>query len=229
MVLMALHEEEPRMILYTYWRSSAAHRVRIALGLKGIRSDDRYINLLEQEQRDDSYLAANPQGTIPSIDDDGVIANQSLAIIEYLDETRPKPPLLPSEAAGRARVRAMSLHIACEIHPVITPRTVNAMGDMLGASPEARGEWTCYWTNYGLTAFEKRLSGDTATGRYCHGDVPTMADVCMVPQLHLARSQGYDLSDYPTMLRIETACMDLEAFQAAMPEEQPDSPIRQGS
>jgi maleylacetoacetate isomerase len=191
------------MILYTYWRSSAAHRVRIALRLKGLTPEERYINVMETGPHRQSYLAVNPQGSVPSLDDDGVLMNQSLAIIEYLDECYPDPPLMPPDAPERARGRAISLNIACEIHPVVTPRTVNALGTMFDVSPERRTAWSEHWTHYGLKAVETRLEHPPATGRFCHGDTPTVADLCAVPQLQLAQTLGFDLSGYPTMLRIE--------------------------
>ena len=210
------------MIHYGYWRSSAAYRTRIALNLKGIEAENRYIDLDKEEQDGGAYGAVNPQRLVPSLDDDGVIVNQSLAIIEYLEETRPEPPLLPADAPGRARVRALCLHIACEVHPILTMRALGTLDSMFGVSAAARREWYTHWIARGLTAFEARLADDAATGLYCHGDVPTMADICMVPQLHNARTNDCDLSGYPTMLRIEETCKTLDAFNLAAPSNQPD-------
>lgn len=210
------------MIHYGFWRSSAAYRTRIALNLKGIEAENRYIDLGKQEQDAGDYGAVNPQRLVPSLDDDGVIVNQSLAIMEYLEETHPEPPLLPADAPGRARVRALCLNIACEVHPILTARAMGTLDSMFGVSAAARREWYAHWIARGLTAFEARLTNDPATGLYCHGDAPTMADVCMVPQLNNARTNECDLSGYPTMLRIEETCKALDAFRLAEPSNQPD-------
>ncbi|HEX6138502.1 MAG TPA: maleylacetoacetate isomerase, partial [Casimicrobiaceae bacterium] len=173
------------MKLYDYFRSSAAYRVRIALNLKGIRPDERmFVHLRMGNQRAQDYLALNPQGLVPALAlDDGHVLTQSLAIIEYLDETHPEPPLLPRDPADRARVRAIALTIACEIHPLNNLRVLNYLIGTLGVSREQKDGWYRYWIDVGFEALETMLERDAATGRHCHGDQPTLADICLVPQI----------------------------------------------
>ena len=213
------------MRLYDYFRSSAAYRVRIALNLKGIVPDERtFVHLRMGSQRAQDYLALNPQGLVPALAlDDGTVLTQSLAIVEYLDETKPTPPLLPASAEQRARVRAIALQIACEIHPLNNLRVLNYLIGTLGVSREQKDGWYRYWIDVGFEALEKSLSGDAATGRFCHGDAPTLADVCLVPQMANARRFSIDLSPYPTLTRIEAACNALPAFADAAPARQPDA------
>ena len=213
------------MRLYDYFRSSAAYRVRIALNLKGVRPDERtFVHLRMGGQRAQDYLALNPQGLVPALAlDDGHVLTQSLAIVEYLDETYPDPPLLPSSAAARARVRAIALAIACEIHPLNNLRVLNYLLGTLGVSKEQKDGWYRYWIDVGFEALERSLSNDGDTGRYCHGDRPTLADVCLVPQIANARRFDIDLSPYPTLIRIEAACNELPAFAEAAPARQPDA------
>ena len=213
------------MRLYDYFRSSAAYRVRIALNLKGIAPDERtYVHLRMGSQRAQDYLALNPQGLVPALAlDDGSVLTQSLAIIEYLDETHPRPPLLPREAAARARVRAIALSIACEIHPLDNLRVLNYLIGTMGVSREQKDGWYRYWIDVGFEALEKRLARETATGRFCHDDAPTVADIFLVPQMANARRFEIDLSPYPTLLRIESACNALPAFADAAPARQPDA------
>ena len=212
------------MKLYDYFRSSAAYRVRIALNLKGLTPERAFVHLRKGAQRGDDYLALNAQGLVPALAlDDGTLLTQSLAIIEYLDETQPKPPLLPRVATERARVRSIALAIACDIHPLNNLRVLLYLKNTLGVADEQKDAWYRYWVDVGFEALERQLSRDPATGRYCHGDTPTLADVCLVPQLANARRMGVDIGPYPTLARIETACVALPAFAAAAPEKQPDA------
>ena len=213
------------MRLYDYFRSSAAYRVRIALNVKGIVPDERtYVHLRMGSQRAQDYLALNPQGLVPALElDDGSVLTQSLAIIEYLDETHPEPPLLPADPVARACVRAIALSIACEIHPLNNLRVLNYLIGTMGVSREQKDGWYRYWIDVGFEALEKTLARDAATGRFCHGDAPTLADVCLVPQMANARRFEIDLSPYPTLIRIESACNALPAFAQAAPARQPDA------
>jgi maleylpyruvate isomerase len=213
------------MRLYDYFRSSAAYRVRIALNVKGIAPDERtYVHLRMGSQRAQDYLALNPQGLVPALElDDGSVLSQSLAIIEYLDETHPEPPLLPADPVARARVRAIALSIACEIHPLNNLRVLNYLIGTMGVSREQKDGWYRYWIDVGFEALEKTLSRDGDTGRFCHGDAPTLADICLVPQIANARRFDIDMSPYPTLTRIESACNALPAFAAAAPSLQPDA------
>ena len=212
------------MKLFDYWRSSAAYRVRIALNLKGLAPERAYVHLRKGAQRDADYLALNPQGLVPTlVTDDRKVLSQSLAIIEYLDETHPSPPLLPGTAAERARVRSLALAIACDIHPIDNLRVLRYLVQTLGVEEAQKDAWYKYWIDVGLEALEAAVAKDPATGRFCHGDAPTLADVCLVPQLANARRVAMDLSPYPTLTRIETACRALPAFAAAEPSRQPDA------
>ncbi len=213
------------MKLYDYFRSSAAYRVRIALNLKGIVPDERtFVHLRMGNQRAQDYLALNPQGLVPALAlDEGAVLTQSLAIVEYLDETHREPPLLPHDPVGRARVRAIALSIACEIHPLNNLRVLNYLIGTLGVSREQKDGWYRYWIDVGFEALEKTLARDSATGRFCHGDTPTLADICLVPQMANARRFEIDLSPYPTLIRIESACNALPAFAEAAPARQPDA------
>ncbi len=212
------------MKLYDYFRSSAAYRVRIALNLKGLVPERASVHLRRGAQRDDDYLALNPQGLVPTlVADNGDVMTQSLAIIEWLDETSPEPPLLPADAAGRARVRSLALAIACDIHPLNNLRVLNYLTGTLGATEAQKNGWCRYWCDVGLEAIETQLARERATGTFCHGDAPTLADVCLVPQLANARRVELDLAPYPTLLRIEAACAALPAFANAAPARQPDA------
>ena len=213
------------MKLYDYFRSSAAYRVRIALNLKGVTPDERTsVHLRMGNQRAQDYLELNPQGLVPALAlDDGHVLTQSLAIIEYLDETHPQPPLLPPDAAGRARVRSIALSIACEIHPINNLRVLNYLLNTLGVSKEQKDGWYKYWIDVGFEALERQLARDDATGTFCHGEAPTIADICLVPQLSNARRFKIDLSPYTTLTRIEAACQALPPFAQAAPAHQPDA------
>jgi maleylacetoacetate isomerase len=209
--------------LYTYFRSSAAFRVRCALNHKGIAYVPEIVWLLTDEQKSEAYRAINPQSLVPTfVDDDGARLNQSLAIIEYLDETRGGPRLLPADPLGRARVRSLSQLIACEIHPVNNLRILKYLKGVLGQSQQAADEWYRHWVAEGLAAFERELS-DPRTGRYCHGDEVSMADCCLVPQVFNAQRFACDLAPYPITMRVFEALMALPAFDAAQPSKQPDA------
>ena len=211
------------MRLYTYFRSSAAYRVRIALGLKGLAYEAVPVHLLRHggEQRQAPYLAINPAGLVPALDDDGLLT-QSMAIIEYLDETHPQVPLLPADARGRARVRALAQMVACDIHPIGNLRVLRYLAHTLGVPDDARQAWSRHWIAEGFAAIEALLAGSPDTGRFCHGDTPTLADCCLVPQVFNARRFGVDLTAYPTIAAIVAACAALDAFAAAHPANQAD-------
>ena len=211
------------MKLYTYFRSSAAFRVRIALNLKGLKYDPIFVHLVKGEHRKAEYSAVDPQGLLPTlVDDNGEALSQSLAIIEYLDERHPRPALLPKDAGGRARVRSLSLLVACEIHPLNNLRVLQYLKRSLGQNEEQINTWYRHWIADGLA----RLEGDLAkggTGTFCHGDSPTMADCCLVPQIFNAKRYNCDLKPYPTVMRVFDECMKLEAFDRAQPTKQPDA------
>ena len=211
------------MKLYTYFRSSAAFRVRIALNLKGIAYEPAFVHLPKGEHRDARFAQVNPQALLPTFDDGGARFNQSLAIIEYLDETRPDPPLLPKDPRGRARVRSLSLLVACEIHPLNNLRTLQYLRRGLGQDEEQIKTWYRHWIGDGLAKLEAELTGSAGTGRFTHGDKPTMADCCLVPQIFNAKRYDSDLAPYPTTMRVFEQCMKLEAFDRAQPSKQPDA------
>lgn len=215
------------MKLYTYFRSSAAYRVRIALHLKGIAFDSIPVHLLKGggEQLGEAYRAVNPSGLVPALDTDGITLGQSLAIIEYLDETHPMMPLLPADALGRARVRALAQTIACDTHPLTNLRVLRHLKGALGLEEEDRNTWYRHWLGEGMRALEAQLAGSADTGRFCHGDMPTLADCCLVPQVFNARRVGIDLAPFPTIARIDAACAEIPAFQAAHPSRQPDAEV----
>jgi len=210
------------MKLYSYFRSSAAYRARIALHLKGLPFDYAPVHLRKGEQNAEAYRALNRQELVPTLIDGDTAVTQSLAIIEYLDETHPEPPLLPSTPAGRARVRAIALAICCDIHPLNNLRVLRYLVHTLKIGEEAKDAWYRHWIDTGLAALEAQLAADAATGTFCHGDVPTMADVCLVPQLANARRANIPLDGYPTLLRIDATCRALDAFARAAPDRQPD-------
>ncbi|TFH87615.1 maleylacetoacetate isomerase [Billgrantia azerbaijanica] len=210
--------------LYGYFRSSAAFRVRIVLNLKGLAYDQAPVNLVKGEQRSAAYLTRNPQGLVPLlVTDDGHRLSQSLAICEYLDETHPEPALLPTDAAGRARVRALAQLIACEIHPLNNLRVLKYLVHELEVGEAAKLAWYRHWIHQGFDALESLLTREAGTGRFCHGDHPTLADVCLVPQVFNAKRFECDLSAYPTLRRIAAHCDTLEAFREAAPGVQPDA------
>ena len=213
------------MKLYSYFRSSASFRVRIALALKGIEYDYVALHLLKGggQQFAAGFKAMNPAALVPVLDDDGTILTQSLAIIEYLDETRPQPPLLPAAAAERARVRAIALAIACEIHPLNNLRVLGYLNKTLGIAEEQRNAWYRHWVETGLATVEAMLAGDPRTGVCCHGDTPTLADICLVPQIFNAQRFKARLDHVPTVMRIHEHCLELPAFAQSVPALQPDA------
>ncbi|HJQ60953.1 MAG TPA: maleylacetoacetate isomerase [Vineibacter sp.] len=212
------------MKLYGYFRSSAAFRVRIALNLKGVKPELAFIHLRRDEQTAPAYTRINPQQIIPALVlDDGTAFGQSLAILEYLEETHPEPPILPKDPAGRARVRSLAMIPACEIHPIQNLRVLNYIGANYGQDEAGRQAWGRHWIDVGFTAYEASVAGHPKTGRFSHGDSPTVADMCLVPQVFNARRFGNDLSKYPTLMRIFDTCMALPAFDQAQPSKQPDA------
>jgi maleylpyruvate isomerase len=213
------------MKLYTFFRSSASYRVRIALNLKGLDYEQAPIHLRRGggEQLDRAYRAINPQALVPALEDDGRILTQSLAIIEYLEERYPKPLLLPSDAAERAVVRSMALLIACEVHPIQNLRVLNHLKNDHKQSDDDTIRWARHWIDLGLSALEQMVISASKQGEFCFGETPTLADLCLVPQLANARRFGVDLSAYPKLLAIEATCMSLPAFANAAPEQQPDA------
>jgi maleylacetoacetate isomerase len=215
----------PEFVLYGYFRSSAAFRVRIALNLKGIAAGQKSVHLLRGggEQHGDTYQALNPQELVPTLVHDGHAIGQSLSIIEYLDEIRPEPPLLPRDALARARVRQIAYAIACDIHPLNNLRMLLYLRDRFGADEPTRVEWQRHWMAKGFAALETLLANSIETGAYCHGDVPTLADICLIPQLFNARRVELDLAPYPTLTRIEAHALAHPAFEAALPKNQPDA------
>ena len=213
------------MKFYDFFRSSAAYRLRIALNFKGLHAQREFVHLRKREQRTASYLALNSQGLVPVlVTDAGDVLTQSLAIIEYLDETHPQPPLLPADPAARARVRSLALEVACDIHPLNNLRVLNYLTGTLGVSEEQKNAWYRYWIDVGLEALEIRLAREPATGSgFCHGESPTLADICLIPQMANARRFAVDVDPYPTLKRIEAACNALKAFADAAPALQPDA------
>jgi maleylacetoacetate isomerase len=207
-----------RPVLYEYYRSSAAYRVRIALNLKGVEYESRPVNLVESEQRSDEYRALNPQGFVPMLEIDGQRLTQSLAILGYLDQRYPNQPFLPTAAADRAHVVAMAALVACDIHPLNNLRVLRYLRNELGHSQEEIDSWYRHWISEGLPALEE-LAVRTA-GQFLYGDAPTGADICLVPQLYNARRFNVPLDDYPTLLRADENANKLEAFAAAHPDRQ---------
>jgi maleylacetoacetate isomerase len=209
------------MILYGHAMSSASYRVRIALALKGLQVTSVLLDLRAGEQRREAFLQINTQGLVPALVlDDGAVLTQSAAIIEYLEEAHPQPPLLPRAPLQRARVRALSQAITCDVHPLNNLRVLQYLETELGRDKESRDSWYRHWVQLGFAALESRLVRDGATGRFCHGDSPSMADVCLVPQVFNARRFAVDLGEYPRIVGIDAACRELPEFQSAAPDRQ---------
>jgi maleylacetoacetate isomerase len=212
--------------LYSYFRSSATYRVRIALNLKGLVHATVPIHLLENggAQHSPAYIGINPSQLVPTLVDGELNLGQSMAIMEYLDETQPTTPLLPTDAVGRARVRALAQLVACEIHPLNNLRVLQYLETELKLDKAAQTSWYQHWVETGFTAMEQMLSRSEDTGDFCHGNTPGMADCCLVPQLYNARRYKVALQTFPTLLRIEANCLQLDAFVQAAPENQADAP-----
>lgn len=222
------HAVNDELVLYSYWRSSAAYRVRIALNLKQLAFEARPVHLVRDggEQHVAGYKAINPQQLVPVLLHGRRVLQQSLAIIEYLDEHFPgSAPLLPVGDRERARVRALSLAVACDIHPIANLRVMQFLQQEFDASEEQRTRWTRHWIGSGFDAIETWLAEHPDTGAFCQGDVPSMADACLIPQVYNAQRFGVELDRYPSIARIHATCMALPAFQQASPEKQPDAPV----
>jgi maleylpyruvate isomerase len=213
------------MKLYTYFRSSAAYRVRIALNLKGLPYEAVPVHLVRHggEHLQDQYRAMNPSALVPTFEDEGAMLTQSMAILEYLEETHPAVPLLPQAPLERARVRALAQMVACDIHPINNLRILRYLVHTLGISDDAKNEWYRHWVREGFAALEAHLAANPAPGRFCHGDTPTFADCFLVPQVYNAQRFNIDMAPYPNIARINEACAELPAFVAAHPAQQPDA------
>ncbi len=211
--------------LYSYWRSSAAYRVRIGLNLKGLSYETVPVHLLRDggQQHQAGYAAMNPQRMVPTLIHGERVIRQSLAILEYLDEAWPTPRLLPMTARDRARVRSLAQMVASDIHPLNNLRVLQYFEQRWQVPQSERDEWIAHWIVEGLGAMEALVKDDDATGTYCHGQTPGLADCCLIPQMFNARRFGVDLAAFPTLSRIEAACLALPAFQEARPENQPDA------
>ena len=213
------------MKFFSFWRSLASFRVRIALNLKNLPAEVIFIDLDADAHHADEYRRVNPQMALPSlVTDDGTTLFQSVAILEYLEEEHPAPPLLPADAKGRARVRGLSQMVACEGHPLLTPRVRRYLDRELNLRDEQQAAWRRHWTIETMTALEGHLAGHTNTGRFCHGDAPTFADICMVGHVHAANMQQISLTRWPTVKRIFETAMALPEFAKAHPQAQPDTP-----
>ena len=216
--------------LYSYFRSSASYRVRIALALKGLSYEYAAVHLVKNEQLSESFGALAPARLVPALavenergDAAASVLTQSLAIIEYLDETHPDPPLLPHDAVGRARVRAIALDMACEIHPLDNLRVLRYLVKEMGLSEDDKNRWYRHWVETGLEVVERQLAAHAATGRFCHGDAPGLADCVLVPQIHNARRMDCKLDHVPTVMRIFETCMAEPAFATTQPSACPDA------
>lgn len=211
------------MKLYNYFRSSAAFRVRIALNLKGLQYEYVSKALIKNEHRAADYLALNPEGLIPALDVDGAAISQSLAIIEYLNDLHPQPPLLPADPLARAQVRSMALAIACDIHPLNNLRVLNYVRRDLGQDEDGVNTWYRHWVGEGFRGLEQQVAKHSSSHRYCFGDSLSLADVCLAPQMYNARRFNCDLTPFPTLVAISTHLETLPAFDTARPEVQPDA------
>lgn len=213
------------MKFFSFWRSLASFRVRIALNLKNVPAEVIFVDIDADAHHSDDYRRVNPQMALPAlVEDDGTTLFQSVAILEYLEERYPEPPLLPTDPAGRARVRALALMVACEGHPLLTPRVRRYLDRELNLRDQQQAAWRRHWTIETLTALEGHLAGHKHTGAFCHGDTPTFADICMVGHVHAANTQQIDLARWPTVQRIFETAMALPEFAKASPLAQPDTP-----
>jgi maleylacetoacetate isomerase len=213
------------MQLYNYFRSSASFRVRIALALKGLDYDYVPVHLVKKEQLAESYASVSASRLVPLLKDGDNIVTQSLAIVEYLEETHPQPPLLPADPLGRARVRALAQDIACEIHPLNNLRVLRYLVHSMKVSDDDKNRWYRHWVETGLETLQRQLAGHASTGRYCHGDTPTLADLTLVPQIFNAKRFECRLDHVPTVMRVFEACMQLDAFARSQPSACPDAEI----
>jgi maleylacetoacetate isomerase/maleylpyruvate isomerase len=213
------------LTLYGYWRSMAAYRVRAALNLKGVAVDQVAVDLDTGEQFAPEFLAINPEGAVPALIEPGRAAiTQSMAILEYLEERFPQPPLLPADLEGRARVRSLAALVVADTHPLIVPRVRSYLASRAAFDDRALRAWSLHWMARGLDVVETRLAGDPATGAFCHGERPTMADLCLASLAVPAKTFAVDLSPYPTVARIVDACERLDAFARAHPRLQAGAP-----
>ena len=213
------------MRLYGFWRSLATYRVRAALAYKGVAATEISINLLEGAQHAGDYKAINPQSVVPALAvDDGATLFQSIAILEYLEETHRQPALLPPDARGRARVRGLSLIVACDAHPLIVPRIRDYLEHEMHVDESARNRWLQHWTRLGLETLEAHLAREPETGRFCHGDAPSFADICLCGQVFAGGYFNLALTSVPTVERIFAECMKIDAFDRSQPLKQPDAP-----
>ncbi len=210
------------MKLYSYFRSSAAYRVRIALNYKGIEYQQQAVNLLTQQEEEQAYQAVNPQKMVPVLEHDGRKFFQSMAILEYLDDIHPQQPLLPASASDRAQVRALANIVACDIHPLNNLRVLRYLADQFDANEQAKSEWYRHWIEQGFDAFEHHLQ-TLSNGKFCFGDRPGMADMLLIPQVYNARRFDVDMNRYAIIESIEQHCLSLPAFIDALPENQPDA------
>jgi len=210
--------------LSTYFRSTAAYRVRIALELKGLEHELVPVNLLEREHRTEAYLANNPEGLVPCLSIDDVHLSQSMAILEYLEETFPEPALLPDSAVDRAYVRALAQTVICDIHPLNNLRVLRYLKHDLKTTEQQKLDWYHHWLKAGFDSLEVRLDTSPHTGNYCFGNTPGLADICLVPQVYNAKRFEFDLSPYPTIRRINNFCLENDSFDQARPERQTDAP-----
>ena len=218
-----------RFELFSFWRTSATYRVRVAFNLKGVAPQERNVNLDAGEQRSEAFLKINPMGAIPALVDhdsghSSAPLTQSLAILEFLEETFPTPALLPAEAHGRARVRSLAAVLAADTHPLITPRVKKYLTTSAGFDDAAWRAWQIHWFTTGMQAFERRLASEPGTGKFCHGDIPTIADICLASIVVVMRIFKIEVPDTPTVLRVMAACEALDAFAEADPSRQAGAP-----
>ncbi len=211
------------MKLYNFWRSGTSHRTRIALNLKGLSTEYVAVHLGKEEHLQDAFKAVNPQQLVPALETGSEVLIQSPAILEWLEERYPTPPLLPQDASGRARVRALAAIVGCDIHPINNRRILESLRKTFGAKEDAINAWCGTWISAGFDAYEALLAADTQRGRFSFGDAPTLADCYLIPQVESARRFKVDLTKWPLIMGVEKACMALAAFQKAAPSQQPDA------